>query len=389
MNLALANRPLRLSEVVGQTPVKALLAAMVRAEDVPPSLIFSGTRGTGKTTTARILAAALNCTGDAPGDACAECPECRAVRNQSSLSVIEIDAASNGLVADIRQIREMVSYSHSGKWRVVLLDEAHSMSNEAFNALLKVLEEPPPRTVFCLITTEPEKILGTVASRSMRFDFRRIGTDQVVARLRQIADAEEIEASDDLLREIAVRSEGGMRDAVMTLDQVSRVGVTSAAGLREMLGLSNSAPEIIEAAMSGDLAAGLRTVARHAWEVGDYSSMSRDLSRLVADMIAAKAGAEPEVATAEERERIAALAERTTVQRLVRASRLLWELRGRARNTSDDQRTTMESAFVLLCDALGGIESEAPKAPAHQNGNGHGKLDAARMREMAAAASSG
>ena len=149
----------------------------------------------------------------------------------NSLAVLEVDAASNGLVDDVRRIKEMVTYEVAGLWRVVMLDEAHSMCRPAFNALLKVLEEPPAQTTFVLLTTEVGRIPDTVASRSMAFKFRRLTVADIEGRLGEIAEAKAIETEPSLLNAIAVYSEGGLRDAVMTLDQCSKVGISDGGGV--------------------------------------------------------------------------------------------------------------------------------------------------------------
>lgn len=348
MSLTLDYRPRRFADVVGQKHIRPVLRAMVRSGDVPPALLFSGTRGTGKTTAGRILAAALNCR-ESEDDACAECPSCKAVQAGTSLSVIEIDAASNGLVGDIRKIRDMVAYSHEGEWRVVLLDEAHSMSKEAFNALLKVLEEPPPGTVFVLLTTEADKILETVRSRTMWFEFRRLTEEDIVGRLRHIAVEESIEADDSLLVEIAHRAQGGLRDAVMLLDQCRRVGASEAEGFRSLFGLEDSAIELLRAAADGNLAEGLRLVDEHFYRAGDASGLVADLVDLTSDLLRVRSGGAPRRNTDDRK----ALASRLSVEQLVAVMRLLWDLRSKTRHVANDQWASMQMAFVLLADALG------------------------------------
>lgn len=352
--LTLQWRPIRLSEVVGQGHVRPVLRAMVRSGDVPPALIFGGTRGTGKTTTARILAAALNCpSGQTAGDACGECPSCLAVQSGSSTAVLEVDAASNGGVEEVRRIREMCAYACDGDWRVVVLDEAHNMSREAFNALLKLLEEPPPGTLFVLLTTEEHKILETVRSRAMSFEFRRINGRDVVTRLREIATAEQIEASTDLLDLIARRCQGGMRDAVMALDQARRAEVTDADRFREVFGITDAAVPIFAAALAQDHGTGTRLVEAEFDGRGDGSSLAADLTLLVRDLIVLKAGGELRDLSGSEVALRQALAAKCPADRLPGVVRLLWDLKARTRATQDDQRATMCMAFVLLAEALG------------------------------------
>lgn len=377
--LAAEYRPCRFADVVGQRHATPVLRAMVRRQEVPPSLLFSGPRGTGKTSVGRIFAAALNCEAvDATGDCCAECVHCRSVQNSSSLSVMEVDAASNGLVGDIRQIREMVGYSHEGAWRVILLDEAQQMSKEAFGALLKTLEEPPPHTTFVLLTTERHRIIPTVASRSMEFRFRRLSVKEIGDRLAFVSDEIGLGASRAMLDEIAVRSEGGMRDALMTLDQASRVGVTDVEGLRELYGLKDCSLELFTAALDGDFARGSRLIEEHFYATGDAESMVRDLIVLVRDLLVLRQGGHLDYREAEVERK--ALADRVEDDRLVSAIKVLWELRGRVRASELDHRSSMEMAQVLIADAL--RDRPIPSVNGHGS-NGHAPVSAIRRLTLA------
>lgn len=360
--LALSYRPVTFSDVVGQAPIKAVLQAMVRTGQVPPALIFGGSRGTGKTTCARIMAAALNCDDQKNGDACGICPSCKGVQATVSSSVLEIDAASNGGVEEIRKIKDICSYAHEGTWRVVLLDEAHSMSREAFNALLKLLEEPPPGTLFVLLTTEVHKILETVRSRSMAFEFRRLSPADIIGRLQHIAATEKIDADPALLSEIAQRCQGGMRDAVMLLDQVSRVGISTVEAYRDLFGITDIAVPLLTAALAGDLPKGAALIEDAFTRTGDASGVAADLVSLVRDLLTLKAGAtlsgmSPEAVAARQ-----GLVERTPQSQLATAIRVLWELKPRVRATEDDQLASMHMAYVLLTEALHRIAPGASAA---------------------------
>jgi DNA polymerase-3 subunit gamma/tau len=348
--LALEFRPARFADVVGQRHIVPILRSMVRAKEVPPSLLFGGSRGTGKTSTARILAAALNCERSGDGDACAECEPCRSVASVNALAVLEVDAASNGLVEDVRKIKEMVSYEVAGFWRVVMLDEAHSMSRPAFNALLKVLEEPPAQTTFVLLTTEVGRIPDTVASRSMTFKFRRLTLADIEGRLAEIAEAKAIETSPGLLNAIALYSEGGLRDAVMTLDQCSKVGISTTEGFRDLFGLQDIAFDLISAASEGDYAEGARLIDDYFYRVGDAQGMVRDLIDLVTDLIITKQ--KGQASRADRQPRAEALAERLSLARLSQVAHVLWDLKSRTRAVDNDQRAMMELAFVLITSTL-------------------------------------
>ena len=244
--LARRYRPKRFADLLVQDHVAAVLRGAVARGRVGHGYLLTGPRGVGKTTAARILAMALNCPNrDPSGDPCGECENCLRIWNGSAnLDVVEIDAASNRGVDDARELRERAMYaaSQAGHHKVYIVDEAHMLTREAWNALLKILEEPPPGVVFVFATTEPQKIAATAApvlSRLQRFDFRRIGPAAIRARLRAVLDAEGIAADDDALTLIARHADGGMRDALSVLDQCLSLseGAVTAARVREVLGL--------------------------------------------------------------------------------------------------------------------------------------------------------
>jgi len=233
---ALDYRPKRFQDLVGQMHVVRVIANIMRryykGQGLPAGFLFAGTKGTGKTTSARVVAAMLNCTAEyigQPGsvmEPCCQCESCKSVFRSNSLFVHEIDAASSGLVDDIRAIKEMAMLSHTGKVRVIILDEAHSLSKEAFEALLKQLEEPMPNVLYIFCTTEANKFPDTILSRLMQFNFKQIVPDMIAARLQHIAITEKVEVADvAVFQAIAVKSQGAMRDGIMMLEQLSNYRV--------------------------------------------------------------------------------------------------------------------------------------------------------------------
>ena len=212
-------RPADFSSMVGQEAIVATLRNQVATGRIAHAYLFCGSRGTGKTSSAKIMARAVNCQQPDNGNPCGECESCRRLMGEESLDVMEIDAASNNGVEEIRDLRETVKYPpQHGKYKVYIIDEVHMLSASAFNALLKTLEEPPAHVVFILATTEPQKLPATILSRCQRFDFHRIPAHQIMARLRQAADGAGATADESALHLIARAAEGGMRDALSILD---------------------------------------------------------------------------------------------------------------------------------------------------------------------------
>ena len=213
-------RPQEFEDVKGQEHIVTTLKNQIKADRIGHAYLFCGTRGTGKTTIAKILARAVNCEHPVDGSPCNTCKTCRAINEGTSMNVIEIDAASNNGVDNIREIREEVAYRPTtGKYKVYIIDEVHMLSTGAFNALLKTLEEPPSYVIFILATTEAHKIPITILSRCQRYDFRRITADTIAARLQELMDKEGNDVEEKAIRYIAKAADGSMRDALSLLDQ--------------------------------------------------------------------------------------------------------------------------------------------------------------------------
>lgn len=220
-------RPQTLDKLVGQEHVKKTLTSAIELGKIAHAFLFTGPRGTGKTSTARILAKSLNCKNGPTIHPCGECESCHDITNSIPIDVIEIDAASNRKVEDTQSILEKIQYVPvNGRYKIYIIDEVHMLTNHAFNALLKTLEEPPENVIFILATTEVHKVLDTIKSRCQRFDFRRITTEDIVKHLRYISDEENINITDDALFTIAKNSAGGMRDSISLLDQLSLLSIS-------------------------------------------------------------------------------------------------------------------------------------------------------------------
>ena len=259
-------RPKTFDDVVGQGHVTRTLANAIEQDRIAHAYLFIGPRGIGKTTLSRILAMALNCEKGPTIHPCGECDNCKGIAAGSDMDVIELDAASNNKVEDIHAVLDQVQFAptHS-RFKVFILDEVHMLSNAAFNALLKTLEEPPPYVKFIFATTEGDKVLPTIVSRCQRFDLRRISVGDIVGRLRFICNAEKIEITDDALLAIARGSNGGLRDALSALDQLiafkgtdlTEADVLAVFGLVSREALEGLAASILQ----GDIPGILRTVA--------------------------------------------------------------------------------------------------------------------------------
>ncbi len=257
--LARKYRSANFDELVGQEHIAKTLKKAIETGRIAHAYLFCGTRGTGKTSTARILAKALNCQkSDGPTpDPCGKCDSCQAIARGDDIDVIEIDAASNTGVDNVREIIENAQYRPArSRFKVYIIDEVHMLSKSAFNALLKTLEEPPSHVKFILATTEPEKVLPTILSRCQRFDFRNIPSREIAGHLKEICKKEKISAEEDALAMVAKAGAGSMRDALSLLDRLLSMGdkMLTAEGVEEMLGLPRAqlVAELVDSIGSGD-----------------------------------------------------------------------------------------------------------------------------------------
>ncbi len=344
--LALKYRPATFDDLVGQKAVTVPLRLMVAAGNIPTALLFRGCRGSGKTTSARILAAAANCHN--PPGPCRHCPSCKAVADGTSMDIIEIDAASNGLVDNIRDLRQQVLYSVGGNYRVVILDEAHSMSSAAFNALLKTLEEPPPQTVFVLCTTEPGKIPDTVASRCMALPFKRLTVAEIAQRLTEIAAAENIDADPALLLRLAERADGAMRDAIMNLDLMARTGISTLAEYVDLTGEVDYGPILVAAVATGNIATA-HTAANAAYiAAGDADALTDAITATLRDLAVLHAGGDLAYQGTALTHR-QSLADKLDAETVRAALGVCWDLKIHTR-FADNRRLLLDLALAMLCE---------------------------------------
>jgi DNA polymerase-3 subunit gamma/tau len=351
-------RPHTFDHLVGQRVAQLVLHQMVRKNAVPPALLLSGPPGSGKTSSARILGASLVC--DLSPEPCGTCGACREVFAGTSLDVLELDGATHGLVADIRAVCESVQYTLSGRHRIVVLDEAQSLSREAFNALLTTLERPPEGVVFVLVTTEPRKLPDTILSRCMQIEFRRIALGDIVGRLETVCRAENLEVESTLLRVIADRADGGLRDAIMLLDQVTSVGVRTAEQFSELMGETDYAPTLLEGLLTGRAADAFAVTDEQLCRTGDPQEVVTCLVHCLRDVVTLHAEGEltHQGSALAARQRLARL---LPAERALAALRVFWDVQTKV-HTGDDRRTALELAVAVLADVLGPpVEPHRPR----------------------------
>src|SRR5512141_2553746 len=295
-------RPKEWDEVVGQNHVVTTLKNAIAADRVAHAYLFAGSRGTGKTTLARLLAKAVNCLNPDPTKRPDnECENCKAVNENRFLDLIEIDAASNTSVDDVRDLRDKINFSPSqGKYKIYIIDEVHMLSTQAFNALLKTLEEPPPHAIFILATTEIHKIPATVLSRCQRHEFRRVPVDDILASLKQIVKAEGLQVDEDALVLIARQATGSFRDAQSLLDQLSSMGATITLELAQtVLGTATSQTvlAVIGSIRERKPAAGLDAIHRALDSGADPRSLARQVVEYLLDLMLLQMGNSDQVET--------------------------------------------------------------------------------------------
>lgn len=324
---AVKHRPVRWFDFAGQRPAIWTLFQTILRDDPPPAILLYGEAGCGKTSTARTIAKSLNCESEvrtAREWPCGKCSSCLAVASGSSIDVEEIDAASNGSVALIRELRQRAGQYSASRYKVFILDEAHQMSAEAFDALLKTLEEPLEQVVFILVTTRLRKIPRTIQTRCGKFRFDPLSVPVIRARLEHIAQAEGYSPPPGLLSAIAESAEGGMRDAIMAMDLAASAGITSVTMWRELTGVTDFAPALLAAAASADY--GVLFAALDEAVAGDPGRVTSQLVLCLTDMLVLTVPGGEISRDGEAAESRRALAARLGPARILAGLQVLWEL---------------------------------------------------------------
>ena len=349
-------RPTSFEEVRGQDHIVKTLKNQINSGRIGHAYLFCGTRGTGKTSIAKIFARAVNCEHPVDGSPCGECSMCRQIAEGASLNVVEIDAASNNGVENIRDIREQVQYPPTdGRYRVYIIDEVHMLSIGAFNALLKTLEEPPSYVIFILATTEVHKIPITILSRCQRYDFKRISIDTIAGRLAELTQAEQIDVDDRALRYVARAADGSMRDALSLLDQCVAFHFGEKLtydNVLEVLGAVDNRvfSKLFQAVLASDTKACIREIEEMIIQGRDLSQLVNDFVWYMRNLLIAKTTDEPGDMLDMSEENLAVLKEEAAgvdTETLMRYIRIFSELSGQLRYTSQ-KRILVEIAFIKL-----------------------------------------
>ena len=346
-------RPLKFDDMVGQEHVTRTLKNQIMAERVGHAYLFNGGRGTGKTTCAKILARAVICESLADGEPCNNCEMCKGVLAGSLTDVVEMDAASNNSVEDIRQIREEVNFlPSSAKYRVYIIDEVHMLSTGAFNALLKTLEEPPKHVKFLLATTEPQKLPATILSRCQRFDFKRISEENIAKRLETICKEDNIKISKEAINMIAVLAEGAMRDAISILERCIQEEAGNEIGedaIRELVGLPKVSyiNKAVKSIIHDDAETLLLDVKEVIDSGKDLDNFLWETIKYVKDILIYKSTKKAELYNEREIEGLEKLSEETTKERLFDLIHILSELANSIKWSS--QKTIMLQVGLMKC----------------------------------------
>ena len=367
-------RPLTFDEIVGQEHITKTLKNQLIAGRVGHAYLFNGCRGTGKTSAAKILARAVNCLNPKNGEPCNECEICKAALSGSLTDIVEMDAASNNSVEDIRLIRDEVNFLPTlAKYRVYIIDEVHMLSTGAFNALLKTLEEPPAHVKFILATTEPQKLPATILSRCQRFDFKKISLENIVKRLKIVCESSKIDADENALKIVASLSEGAMRDALSILERCLQDGDNeiSEDKVKELVGIPKLSyiEEIVTSVLEKNIDDCLKTLKTVINEGKDQNNFLWEVIKYVKDVLLYKVTGETGIYSEAEKQKLKELADKSNKEELVHLIYQLSDLENDMKWSS--QKTIMlEAGFIKLCDSNKGNVMQIPVAASNnQNVN--------------------
>lgn len=350
-------RPQNFEEVKGQDAIVATLKNQIKADRIGHAYLFCGTRGTGKTSVAKILAKAVNCEHPVDGSPCGECPTCKAIANGSILNVVEIDAASNNGVDNIRDLREQVEYAPTeGRYKVFIIDEVHMLSTGAFNALLKTLEEPPAYVIFILATTEVQKIPITILSRCQRYNFKRITSDVIQKRLKELTDKEGVETEDRALAYVAKAADGSMRDALSLLDQCIAFYLGQPLSYEHVLNVLGAVEtevfhELLLAVSKQETATALKILGEVVQDGRDLNQFVTEFTGYMRNLMIVQTGADVSeiLETSDEGiEQLKEDAQQIEAGELIRLIRIFSELGGQIKYSST-KRVLVEVALIKLC----------------------------------------
>ena len=358
-------RPLTFSEMVGQEPITKTLKNQIMSQRVGHAYLFNGGRGTGKTSAAKILARAINCSNPQDGEPCNECEICKGAISGSLTDIVEMDAASNNSVEDIRGIREEVNFLPTkAKYRVYIIDEVHMLSTGAFNALLKTLEEPPEHVKFILATTEPQKLPATILSRCQRFDFKRIANEDIVKRLEIVCKESNIEATQGALLMIATLSEGAMRDSLSILERCVQDGENKIDEdkIRDLVGIPKITfvNGIIQAMLEYDVDKALENIDKVLQEGKDIQNLIWELIKYVKDILVYQATGKLDLYDEKEGEQIKNIAQTIDKNKLVDLVYQLSELENQIK-WSTQKNIMFQAGVIKLCNEKAEISSEIEK----------------------------
>ena len=349
-------RPLNFSEMVGQEHITRTLKNQIIANRVGHAYLFNGGRGTGKTSAAKILARAINCLNPKDGEPCNECEICKGAISGSLTDIVEMDAASNNSVEDIRSIREEVNFLPTkAKYRVYIIDEVHMLSTGAFNALLKTLEEPPEHVKFILATTEPQKLPATILSRCQRFDFKRISNTDIIKRLEIVCKESNIEITKEALNIIATLSEGAMRDALSILERCIQDGENKIDEdkIKDLVGIPKMVfiHEIVDSIIKYDVDNALMTVNKVLEDGKDISNLLWEIIKYIKDILLYKATNKVELYSEEKQKKLKEITEEVEKERLINLVYEFSELENEMK-FSTQKNIIFQAGIIKLCSKL-------------------------------------